>query len=219
MPQNKFLPRETDDVYAQFDSQATCLSKYQKFMIETKVVTPDLLDDLNSLFCTHKTAERCWCMWHIIAVKAFHAGGAAQNRARFAELALAEKEPVGILLYEDDEPKGWCAVGPRERYARAIKTPSYRYKGEDAFTNVWLVPCLFTHPDARGLGFSNLLLEAAVQLAQDYGAEAIDGFPFTSDKRRSSTQIHVGFENTFLKCGFEPIRRPSASRLVMRRVF
>ena len=187
-------------------------------MIETKVVTSALLDDLNSLFCMNKFAEKCWCMWHIISVKAFHAGGAEQNRAQLTQLALTENAPIGILAYQGNEPKGWCAVGPRERYARAIKTPTYRYKTEDLFTSVWLVPCFLIRSDARGLGLSKVLLKAAVQLANEYDAEAIDGFPFTSEKRRSSSQIHVGFESTFLDCGFEPIRRPSQSRVVMRRI-
>lgn len=147
-------------------------------------------------------------MWHIISVKAFHAGGAEENRTNLAHLANTEEAPIGILVYQDNEPKGWCAVGPRERYARAIKTPTYKHKSEDPYTNVWLVPCFLIHSDARGLGLSKILLEAAVQLADDYDAEAIDGFPFTAEKRRSSSLTHVGFESTFTACGFEAIRRP-----------
>lgn len=187
-------------------------------MIETKAVTPELLDDVDSLFCTNKPADRCWCMWHIISVKAFHEGGPEQNRAKFVELAQAEELPIGVLAYQNGEPKGWCAVGPRERYARAIKAPTYRTKEEDPFSKVWLVPCFMIHSDARGQGLSKQLLETAVALATTHGAEAIDGFPFTSGKRRSGGPIHVGFESTFRACGFEPIRHPSDSRVVMRRV-
>lgn len=187
-------------------------------MIETRIVTSLQLEDLNSLFCTNKHTEKCWCMWYIISVKAFHAGGAKQNRTKLTQLALTEHAPVGILAYRDSEPVGWCAVGPRERYARAIKTPTYMQKTEDIYSNVWLVPCFFVRSEARGLGVCKSLLEAAIQLANKHAAEAIDGFPFTSEKRRSSSQIHVGFESTFLACGFEPIRRPTQSRVVMRRI-
>jgi len=187
-------------------------------MVETKLVTAKNLDDLHSLFCTNKLAEKCWCMWHIISVKDFHAGGAEKNRKQFAELVKTENEPIGLLAYKDKQVVGWCAVGPSSRYERAVKTPSYRHKGEDPYSNVWLVPCFLTHPDSRGLGLSKTLLEAAVQLAKKHNAEAIDGFPFTNEKRRSSGQIHVGFESTFTACGFETIRKPSNSRVVMRRV-
>lgn len=187
-------------------------------MIETKAVTSEHLDDLDALFCANRPADRCWCMWHIISVKAFHAGGAEENRAQLTQLAQTENAPIGILAYQDNEPKGWCAVGPRERYDRAIKTPTYRSKTADPFTNVWLVPCFLIHADARGSGLSKTLLEAAVQLAKEHGADAVDGFPFTNNKRRSGGTIHVGFESTFLDCGFEEIRKPSDSRVVMRRV-
>ena len=187
-------------------------------MIETKLVTPDLLDDLSSLFCTDKTAEKCHCMWYIISVKAFHAGGAEENRTQLRHIAYSEKTPIGILAYQDGKPVGWCAVGPRERYVRAIKTPTYRTKHEGSFTNVWLAPCFFIRHDAKGQGISKILLETAVQLAKDNGAEAIDGFPFTSTKRRSGSTLHIGFDSIFESCGFEPIRRPSDSRVVMRRV-
>lgn len=188
-------------------------------MIETKLVTPDLLDDLNSLFCTDKTAEKCHCMWYIISVKAFHAGGAEENRTQLKHLAYSQETPIGILAYEDGQPIGWCAVGPHERYARAVKTPTYRTKAEDPLTNVWLVPCFYIHPSARGKAISKLLLETAVELARTHKADAIDGFPFTSTKRRSGGTIHVGFEPTFSACGFEPLRRPSDSRVVMRHIF
>ncbi|MEM8534007.1 MAG: GNAT family N-acetyltransferase [Chloroflexota bacterium] len=88
-------------------------------------------------------------------------------------------------------------------------------KTEDIYSNVWLVPCFFVRSDVRGLGINKSLLEAAVRLADKHDAKAIDGFPFTNEKRRSSCQIHVGFESTFLACAFEPIRRPSQSRTVM----
>ena len=187
-------------------------------MIETKLVTPELFEDLTSLFCTDKTAEKCHCMWYIISVKAFHAGGAQENRVQLTHLAHTEETPIGILAYQDGEPVGWCAVGPRERYARAIKTPTYRTKDKDPFINVWLVPCFFVRSDAKGQGISKILLKTAVQLASDHSAEAIDGFPYTSDKRRSSSKLHVGFDTIFDTCGFEPIRHPSDSRVVMRRV-
>lgn len=186
-------------------------------MIETRPVTPERLDDLALLFGSDKTAEKCSCMWYVISVKEFHDGGAEQNRARFAQLAATEDAPMGVLAYVDGEPRGWCAAGPRERYARAIKTPTYRSKTEDPLTDVWLTPCLYVHPDARGTGMTAALLEAAVQLATDHGAEAVDGFPYTNAKRSLSAKTHVGFESTFADCGFEPLRTPSESRVVVRR--
>jgi hypothetical protein len=69
----------------------------------------------------------------------------------------------------------------------------------------------------RGGGVSEALLETAIDLAEEHGATAIAGFPYSGSKRRSGDDLQVGFEPLFLSCGFEVIRKPSASRAVMRR--
>ena len=179
-------------------------------------VTSDLLDDVAKLFGTDQITNDCWCMWFIIPVKEFHEAGSAGNRAKFCQLVASSDLPVGLLAYQDSDPVGWCAVGPRMRYVRAVKTPTYR-GGEDGDGDIWLVPCFFVRKDARGHEISRRLLEAAVELAKENGATAIDGFPFSGSKRRSGGAVEVGFEPVFSACGFKIIRTPSSSRVVMRR--
>ena len=175
------------------------------------------LDDLGKLLCTDDAACGCWCMWFITSVREYHAAGIEGNRARFAALAASSDDPMGLLAYRDDEPVGWCAVGPRSRYKRALKTPTYRGGDDEDDASIWLVPCFFVHPDERRSGLTRELLDAAVSLATDRGARAIEGFPFAGQKRRSSGDRQVGFESLFTACGFTAVRRPSASRVVMRR--
>ena len=175
-----------------------------------------LIDDLGRLLGTDRAAAGCWCMWFIIPVKDYHRAGGAGNRASFCDLMAASAEPLGLLAYQGDEPAGWCAVGPRSRYARALRTPTYRGGGPGEDARVWLVPCFFVRREARGTGLGRALLQAAVGLAQRHGAQAIEGFPLTGGKRRSA-DLQVGFEPVFAACGFEPVGRPSGSRVVMRR--
>jgi GNAT superfamily N-acetyltransferase len=182
-----------------------------------KTVTPDSVDDLGRLFATEQVAETCWCMWFIIPVREFHAAGREGNRASFSDLAARSKEPMGLLAYRDGEPVGWCAAGPAARYVRAMKTPTYSAGKASPEAGTWFVPCFFIHRDARGTGVGRALLEAAVQLAQENGATTIEGFPFAGAKKRSSGDIQVGTESLFSACGFEVIRTPSTSRVVMRR--
>ncbi len=182
-----------------------------------QAVTSDVLDDVERLFATDTVADACWCMWFIIPVKEFHAVGHEGNQAAFCALATRSDQPLGLLAYRDGEPVGWCAVGPRARYVRALKTPTYRGAAGDQDDDIWLVPCFFIRKDARRAGVSRVLLEAAVKLAQEHGATAIEGFPFSGPKRRSSGETQVGFEALFAACGFEVIRTPSPGRVVMRR--
>lgn len=187
-----------------------------EFTIRT--VTTERIDDLGQLFATNGVATQCWCMWFIIPVNAFHAAGQEGNRGGLHALAASSPEPLGLLAYHEGNPVGWCAVGPRSRYVRALKTPTYKSAAGDQDANIWLVPCFFVHPDARRTGVTRVLLEGAVRLATEHGATAIDGFPVAGTKPRSSGDVQVGFEALFSSCGFEVIAQPSAGRFVMRRV-
>ena len=174
------------------------------------------IDDLETLFASDESAQRCWCMWFIKPVKAFHASGSEGNCAEFRRLVETSEHPMGLLAYEDGDAIGWCAVGPRARYARALKTPTYRGGPAEDDQEIWLVPCFFIHKDFRGTGAARALLQAAVEHAKKSGARAIEGFPFASGSRRSSGDLQVGFQSTFAACGFEVVREPSSSRVVMR---
>lgn len=181
-------------------------------------LTSDRLDDLERLFASDPVADRCWCMWFIRPVAEFHLAGRAGNRAALNELLDGEPAPVGLLAYRDDEPIGWCAAGPRQRYARALRTPTLRQRdrGEDA--RVWLVPCFFVRPDVRQSGVSSALLDAAVKLAREHGATAIEGFPLAGNRRRSGgSDLMTAVEPLFAACEFQPTHRPSANRVIMRR--
>jgi GNAT superfamily N-acetyltransferase len=186
-------------------------------MLTIKPITMESIDDLGRLLSTDKSADDCWCMWYIIPVKAFHAAGHEGNRAAFCELLARSEAPLGLLAYNQSEPVGWCAVGPKLRYARALKTPTYRGGVEDHDANVWFVPCFFIRRDSRNAGVSRALLEGAVKLAEEHDATAIEGFPFANAQRRPSGDLQVGFQSLFEECGFKVTRTPSPSRVVMRR--
>lgn len=180
-------------------------------------VTERHLDDLGVLFGSDGVVDRCWCMWFLIPVKEFHGAGREGNRQALIDLVAGDTHPVGLLAYRDVEPVGWCAVGPRSRFARAIRTPTLRSRrGDD--DRVWLVPCFFVHPDHRQAGVAGALLEAAVDLARRSGADAIEGFPLAGPKRRSSgSDLQTGVEPLFGAAGFDVDHRPSDNRVVMRR--
>jgi GNAT superfamily N-acetyltransferase len=143
-----------------------------------------VINDLGQLFAMEEVASRCWCMWFIIPVNAFHVAGQEGNATNFRTLADSSCEPLGLLAYHADRAVGWCAVGPRSRYVRTVKTPTYKSVAGNQDANIWLVPCFFVHPERCRSGVTRVLLEAAVQLATEHGAVAIDSFPFAGTKPR-----------------------------------
>lgn len=172
---------------------------------------------LDGLFCSDRAIAGCWCMWFVIPVKEFHEGKNGANKTRFIEMMNGEKSPMGLVAYEGEIAVGWCAVGPRARYRRALKIPSYRGGPKEDDARIWLVPCLYVRADLRESGLGSDLLKAAVALATDHGADAIEGMPFSSGMRRTGGDTQVGFEGLFRRCGFTPVRRPSETRVVMRK--
>lgn len=174
----------------------------------------DRVDDLARVFACDAVTGGCWCMWHIVRVVDFHAAGAAGNRESFVSMLASSDEPLGVIAYDDGEPVGWCAVGPTARYVRAMKTPTLRGRDPAEDDGVWFVPCFFVAPQARDRGVAAALIAGAVAVARDHGAVAIEGFPDAEGKR--SLRGAYGGERLFREAGFEPVRRPSDARVIMR---
>lgn len=186
-------------------------------MIEVRELTSAEVGDLDELFGSDEVADRCWCMWFIVRVKDFHEAGREGNRSAFLDLMDGDSHPLGLLAYEGGRPVGWCAAGPRSRFTRIVRAPTLRNtdRGED--DSVWLVPCFFIHPGARRHGVATALLQGAVALAARRGAVAIEGFPQAGTKIRSGgSDFQTGVELLFEACGFIPVDRPSANRVIMR---
>lgn len=182
-----------------------------------KPVTAARLPDLAALFGTNRTTSGCYCMWFLLPSKECEAGWSGGNKRAFEALVPAQRQPVGLLAYRDGAAVGWCAVGPRSRYARALRSPVLRDHDPAEDERVWLLPCFYIRRDARRQGVTRLLVDAAVDLARKRRAIAIEAFPLAGDRRRSSGEAFVGVEPLFASCGFSVIARPTPARVVMRR--
>jgi GNAT superfamily N-acetyltransferase len=187
--------------------------------ITVRAVDADRLDDLDALFANSKTTAGCRCMWFIVTAKECDAGWGEPNRAAFATITAAAADPVGLLAYRDGEPVGWCAAGPRSRYARALRSTHLKERDPAEDDSVWLVPCFYVRRDARKAGVTVSLLRAAVDLARSRGASAVEGFPLAGDGRRSAADAYLGVEPLFDDCGFTAVARPSPNRVIMRHAF
>ena len=186
--------------------------------IDVKSLTTDLVHDAEEVFSASPESAGCFCTWFIIPVAQYHAGGKSENRKLFVELVEKNEEPIGLVAYDDGAPVGWCAAGPRSRFARALRIPSFKGRDPSEDESVWLVPCFNVRMEHRRQGVSQALLAGAVELARSHGAPAIEGFPFAQGAKLSRESM-VGVEAVFQACGFTASRRPSGSRVVMRLEF
>jgi GNAT superfamily N-acetyltransferase len=184
--------------------------------VEIRTFVPSMADDLGKLFASDPSASGCWCMWFITSVKEYHSAGAAGNRQKFEALALESKEPLGLVAYLEGQPIAWCAVGPKERFARAVRTPTLKVASAGPAEIAWFVPCFFVRSDQRRTGVTGALLRCAVDLAIERGAELIEGFPFSGHRPNAGGDRQVGTEEVFASAGFAPVRRPSKCRVIMQ---
>jgi GNAT superfamily N-acetyltransferase len=182
-------------------------------------VGPAGLSALAALFDDHRNTRRCWCMAFCATRGQFAAGWVAGgNRRRFESAATSGGLPMGVLASVAGEPIGWCACGPRSRYAgsqgRRRKLLGGRDPGEDEA--VWLVACLFVRADHRARGVPYALVRAAVELARQHGALAIEGWPIAGSDRHSAGAF-VGRQSMFEDLGFRRVASPDPQRALMRR--
>ena len=137
------------------------------------------------------------------------------NRRRFEAMADADS-PMGILASLAATPVGWGACGPRSRYLR--NNPSRhpllgdRPRSEDE--TVWLLPCLFVRAGHRGQGVCHALVDAAVSLARQHRATALEAWPLSRACR--SANAFLGPEALFAESGFRCVARPTRDRALMR---
>ena len=109
------------------------------------------------------------------------------------------------------------AAGPRFRYATATAPGSKIVKGRDSAEDedVWLVRA-FSSASGRRAGITRALLTAAVELAGEHGAKAVEGFPLAAGPK-GRAEGFLGTEQVFAGCGFTELARPTDRRVVTRR--
>jgi len=183
--------------------------------MELHPLTPARFGDLAVLFDTTAVTRNCHCTWFLLREpRLTEVWRAGQSRACFESFAGAAPAPTGVLAYaEDGVPAGWCAIGPRPGYPRLAVARAWR--GGDP--GAWAVTCFYIRRQARHAGLSGALLSAAVALAEEHGATAVEGAPRVDGVKTSGGDGYVGFESTFRSCGFTRAAPVAGKRVLMRR--
>ena len=124
---------------------------------------------------------------------------------------------MGVLASISGAPVGWGACGPRSRYRGAGPSGHPVLAGRPPVEDetVWLLPCLFVHPEHRAQGVSHALVDAAVSLARHEGAVALEGWPLSGSETLAADAF-VGREGLFAELGFRRVERPVPGRAIMR---
>ncbi|MFF1572125.1 GNAT family N-acetyltransferase [Leifsonia sp. NPDC058292] len=184
--------------------------------IKVEAIRADLWPQLAEVFGEPGDASGCWCQWFKLT--------GTQNRelprdakaARLRESIAGDPAP-GVIAWINDEPVGWAAVEPFSAYPSLGRSPITKRLADDPL-DPWAVTCFVVRHDFRRRGVAAALLRGAVDHATAQGAVVVEGYPVDTAVRPSlsSAERYHGTVSLFESAGFHEVRRPSATRAVMR---
>jgi GNAT superfamily N-acetyltransferase len=153
-------------------------------------------------------------MWWRLRASDWKRGKGEPNRKALRRIVQGGEVP-GLLAYAGDEPVGWCALAPRERYRRLATSRALAPVDDRP---VWSVSCFFVARPWRRRGVTRELLRAAARHAGSRGARLLEGYPVATPKGAiPAVWAWTGFESAFRAAGFREAARRSPSRPIMRR--
>jgi GNAT superfamily N-acetyltransferase len=120
-----------------------------------------------------------------------------------------------VLAYDGGNPVGWCALAPRDEYARLERARTLKPVDD---TPVWSVTCFFVARSHRRQGLTVTLLQGAAAYAARRGARMLEGYPVEPRKGALPDAFAwTGLAAAFARAGFREVTRPSATRAIMRK--
>jgi len=177
-------------------------------------LTNEKWQDFEILFGAKGACGGCWCMFFLLPGKEFFAGKGEQLHQLMRKKVCDDKEIPGLIAYCNNEPAGWIAFGPREKYLRLQNSRILKPVDEQ---NVWSIVCFFVGKKYRKMGVNLFLIQSAIQFAKDKGTKILEAYPVepTGDKV-PDVFAYTGFQSTFQKAGFFEVARRSPTRPIMR---
>lgn len=183
-------------------------------------------DELAAVFGTRGDPSRCFCQRYRMAPgESWASAGADELASRLREQTDCghprSGSTSGLVAFLDDEPVGWCAVGPRASYGRLLRNVRVPWEGraeDKSDDRVWAVTCFVTRAGFRRRGISHALARAAVDFARQQDARALEGYPMVTTAAILS-ELHVGTVAAFAAAGLAEVTHPTPRRVVMRLDF
>ncbi len=177
--------------------------------LSVRPLTPDLWPAFADLFGTNGACNGCWCMYWRIG-SAYRSRPGEDNKAAIREI-VNSGPPPGLLAFDGDRAVGWCQVTPRDAAPWLDRT--WRLRRVDDVP-VWSISCFYIRKGYRRKGVTSVLIAAALKMAKQAGAPALEAYPLDASLTPSSSG--TGYASTFTHAGFKTVARHVPPRLIMR---
>jgi GNAT superfamily N-acetyltransferase len=177
-----------------------------------KPLSPKTWDDFVTLFGSNGACGGCWCMWWRLRRPQYEKQRGAANKRAIKKIVDIGGVP-GIIGYMAGEPVAWCSIAPREEYTLLEHSRVLKRIDEKG---VWSIVCFYIKRGYRRRGYLELLIEAALQFAEEKGADIVEAYPIAPKKEMADVFVYTGLFSSFKKAGFVEIVRRSETRPIMR---
>lgn len=174
----------------------------------------ELAADIAAVMSDCGDASHCWCAFWSLPRADFEAGYSGGNKRWFMKRLESSPHPVGVLAYVNGEPAAWCAVAPRADHFRLARSRAMAPVDD---LPVWSITCFVVAKRFRRQGLMRRLIDAAVALARDHGAPAVEAYPLVSGRKMNSGELYVGSLASYVNAGFAEVARHTPSRAIMRK--
>lgn len=188
--------------------------------LTVRPLTPKRWPDLEAIFNARgcSVARGCWCMHYrksgTHGQPASSAARAARNKAQLKSLVDARRPP-GLIGYRGKVPVGWVSLGPRQDYAKLVRSPVMKPVDDQP---VWSIVCFVVPSEFRGQGVAEALLAGAVAFARKQGARLVEAYPVDKPNRSSDQDMWFGAKSMYDRAGFFEVARRKPQRPVVRLV-
>jgi len=163
-------------------------------------------DALAELFEASQTP--CFCrFWHFEGDKNAWLERCAlapeKNEAEMRE-ALARPALHGLIAFDGPRAVGWMKLAPRATLPKLRARPVYRALDLGPDDGVLAIGCMLVRPDARGTGVARALVAAAIEVARERGARAIEAYPHAASPL-GPHEVWMGPADLFASLGFRRV--------------
>jgi ribosomal protein S18 acetylase RimI-like enzyme len=173
--------------------------------LKIKALSPDLKEDYLSFFDRipfeeHPHWADCYCY-------SFHFTGKPEEwqreKNRACAAAMIEKGSMkGYLVYDQDQPVGWCNANNRLNYQ--LLTQRYELVDPD-HGGICSIVCFLVHPEYRRQGMLQHLLGRIIKDYKALGYEYIEAYPRTGNL--SAEKLYRGPLHLYQRMGFTRIKQ------------
>ena len=185
----------------------------QKLKTTFKALTIDSWNDFERLFGERGACGGCWCMYWRLRNKDFENQKGKGNKKTMKNLVNKDQQ-IGIIMYVDEVPIGWCSVAPREDFLRLENSKILKPVDDKS---VWSIVCFFIDNKYRRHGYSAKLLKGIIEFSKKKNVKILEGYPTEPKKDNIPAAFAwTGIASAFNQAGFHEVIRRSETRPIMR---